>query len=90
MLALDKKPIKNKKAVNRLIKDETIILGLESQIIYITNKTGSLIWKSINGKTTIAEIIEKIADEFSVTRKQAKRDVISFINRLIKHGLIKA
>jgi len=46
------------------------------------NKTGSFIWRLIDGKTTSREIAASVANEFDIPAKQAEEDVLDFLRQL--------
>ena len=75
------------KIVWRIIDGETFILGLEDRNVYTLNNVSTLIWNSINGKTEIKVIIDKIVKEFRISHKEAKQDVNDFICDLEKNKL---
>ena len=56
---------KNKNMVTRKIADETILLPIyrtskEINCIYTLNKSASIVWDMIDGKTTVGEIKDKV------------------------------
>ncbi|MEM1557486.1 MAG: PqqD family protein [Thermoproteota archaeon] len=49
---------------------------------------GSKVWKKIDGKTSIGEIIEWMKKEFMITTKEADVSLSMFLNSLIERKLI--
>lgn len=49
---------------------------------YSANSVGLLILKQIQNGTTLNELLETITKEFSVSREDAERDIVEFINSL--------
>lgn len=78
----------NPKTAYRMIKDEAVIIDLSNSMLYSLNIVASLIWKMIDGKTTIEQIVENIEQEFDVERLVAENDCTEFINDFISKGLI--
>lgn len=52
------------------------------------NETGSLIWELCDGTHTVEEIIEKLAQEYDITKREAEQDVISFLTKSHRFNLI--
>ncbi|MBU1367472.1 MAG: PqqD family protein [Candidatus Omnitrophica bacterium] len=69
---------KNKNMVTRKIADETILLPIyrtskEINCIYTLNKPASIVWDMIDGKTTIADIKDKVLNNgFDLTKGKEK------------------
>ena len=80
--------------VAREIEGELIIVPLVAGIgdmedeLYTVNKTGRLIWKKLDGKLSLNEIAQSIADDFSDSPAEIEDDVVGFINELVKRKII--
>lgn len=46
------------------------------------------IWNWSDGKTTLNQIIRRITEKYYVDEKQAERDTIEFIKRLVEKSLV--
>jgi hypothetical protein len=93
MKELKKVPKKNLRLAWRIIDDEAIVIPLEAQPkkgekIYVFNKTATSIWRLIDGKMSVKNIIEKIIIEYEVNYLKAKLEVIRLIKELYKKNLI--
>jgi hypothetical protein len=80
--------------VTREIAGETIIVPIRKQAedlesIYTLNEIGTTIWGMIDGKTKVSRIIEAIHQNFTVSPKEAAKDVAEFLQSLTKAGLIQ-
>lgn len=53
------------------------------------NETATFIWKLCDGKRTIDQIIQKLMEEYRVSEKRAKRDVLNLIETLLKEKTIE-
>lgn len=85
---------KNSELAWRIIDNETIIIPLDEQSpetekINFLNETATRIWELIDGKNSIKDIIIKICQEYEVEKKEAEKEVVNFINKLLKEKLIK-
>jgi hypothetical protein len=91
---LSQKVIKDQRSVTREIAGETIIVPVRSGVgdldsIYTLNEVGTAVWRLVDGRRTVGEIVTAIADQFDVTREQAERDTLEFIEALRSEGLVR-
>lgn len=89
-----KRFIKENDFVTRNIKDETIIVPVKGDVsdldsIYTLNEVGSLVWKLLDGQTSVSEIVNSVCSEYDITHEEAQKDVIELIDSLEKAGLIR-
>lgn len=73
--------------VARDIAGETILVPIykhsdDINCIYSLNETGSLIWKMLNGKNTIAQVKKQILDEFDGPAEQIDKTLSGFLSDL--------
>jgi hypothetical protein len=78
---------KTRSIVARTIKDEVVLVPIQSNVgdldsVFTLNDVGAFIWGLIDGKKTVEQILERILEEFDVTREQAKRDLTEFLAHL--------
>lgn len=78
---------KNPDVVARVIDDETILLPIfksseEANCIYSLDKTGSVIWKMIDGKKTLGSIKKAILKEFDATPAEVDKEMKKFLKDL--------
>ena len=86
-------PEKNLNLAWRIINGEAIVIPLDAQPeegekIYIFNKTAASIWRLIDGKISVKNIIEKITIEYEVKYLEAKLEVMRLIKDLSEKNLI--
>lgn len=79
--------------VTREFEDETVIVPVRAGVanleaIFTMNAVGSTIWRGIDGRTTVAEIVQTIVREFNVTEGEAGADVAAFVELLKTKGLV--
>jgi hypothetical protein len=87
MNLLDRVYKKNDAMVSRKIGDEFILVPIRQNVgdlesIYTLNETAARIWESIDGKTRVKEIREKIVGEFDVTSEEAEKDLLEHLQQL--------
>lgn len=71
------------------LNGEIAILNPESGLYFSLNEVGSLIWKSISDRCSIAEITEVILEAYDVEPRQAEADTLRLINELNRAGLVQ-
>ncbi len=52
------------------------------------DKLGSFVWKQIDGRTTVAEIVERLRSEFAGTAESAEERIRTFLLMLEKSDLV--
>ena len=85
----DSRPIRN--PAYALQKDKqgwTALVNLDSACGVALNETGLLVWKTIDGTRTVAEIILEIKDQFSDTPPTIDEDMMAILEVLQDAGLI--
>ena len=85
--------IKGADLVTREIAGETIIVPIRNNVgdldsIYTFNELGTLIWQSIDGRTSVGQIVESISRAYDVTPEEASKDTSEFLDSLEEAGLI--
>ncbi len=78
-----------KDALSADLGDEVVILNVSKGIYYGLENVGYLIWKQIERRHTVGEIVLAIVSEFDVDFEQCERDVIELLNELEREGLIE-
>lgn len=78
-----KKPIKNDRLAYKTIGEETIILDTKiNQQVHQLDELASFIWNLCDGEHEVSEIIEKVCQEFEVSKDVAAQDVQEFLREL--------
>jgi len=63
--------------------------GADIDSIFNLNETGTFIWEKIDGRRTVAEIIDLMAADFQVSADQASRDGEEFFAQLLEARAIE-
>lgn len=80
--------------VARKIEDELIIVPLASGIgdmedeLFTLNETGVFIWERLDGKKSLKDLIDEISQEFDAPVDEISKDVIGFVEELLKRGML--
>jgi radical SAM superfamily enzyme YgiQ (UPF0313 family) len=80
---------KSEKTSWRIIDGNVYVLVPESGSIQVLNSVGTRIWKLVNGKMTVEEIVLKICEEFDVEREKGEKDVLKFIRELVNSKMVE-
>ena len=88
MLPLDTIILKNKRVPWRIIEGEAILVKVDSGEVIHLNEVAAEIWRIIDGKRKISEIVDHIQKDFDVDREEAKKDTLEFIQSLSDINLV--
>ena len=88
MLPLDTIILKNERVPWRIIEDEAILVKVDSGEVIHLNEVAAEIWRIIDGKRKISEIVDHVQKDFDVDREQAEKDTLEFIKSLSDINLI--
>ena len=61
---------------------ETALLDADREVVLVLNALGAAVWHLIDGKRSLAAIVEMIAPHFQVDKAQLTEDVRHFIEDL--------
>ncbi len=79
--------------VTRKTGSEYVLVPVTNNIadmnsVYTLNETGAFIWEQIDGKKSIAEIIEAVISEYEISPEEAEKDMMEFIENLSKYLIV--
>lgn len=72
----------------RLIDGEAVIITPADSTMHSLNETGTRIWELLGQNQTVAQVAERIREEFDVTPEVAQKDTLWFVQCLSKKGLV--
>jgi len=81
-------PKKSEDTASRIIDGEAVIVTPQKGVVTVLNETGSGIWQLLDGRNTVEDIINVISSEFSVSREEARKDTLCFIEELIEKDMV--
>jgi rRNA processing protein Krr1/Pno1 len=88
MLPLDTIVSKNERVPWRIIEGEAILVKVDSGEVIHLNEVAAEIWRIIDGKRKISEIVDHIQKDFDVDKEQAEKDTLEFIQSLLNINLV--
>ena len=84
----DTKSIMKKKLNITDLSGEKVMVDFESGKYFLIKGAGNDIWDMIQVETTPGEIIEKLMQEYEVSREECERSVYEFLEQLQKLNFI--
>lgn len=76
--------------VARVVAGETVLLNLASGTYFGLNEVGGRIWHLLEKEgCSLAQVSEKLRQEFAVSAAEAEADVLSLARDLAEHGLLE-
>ena len=73
----------------QVVEGEAVLLDLEGRTILGLNAVASFLWPLLDGRRTVAELGDAVAERFSVTAERARGDVLRFLVDLQGRGLVQ-
>ena len=67
----------------------TIVLPAHAEV-NVLNEFGSAVWDAIDGRSTLAQILDRLLPEYDISREQAEADLLEFVATLQEHGMLSA
>ena len=80
--------------MSREIEGELVIVPIASGVgdledeLYTLNETGREIWRRLDGRRTLAEVVANIAEQFDTPVDIINRDVLGFANELLSRKIL--
>lgn len=80
--------------VFREIGDETILVPVRAGVsemdsLFTFNEVGTVIWKGVENRSSVREIVSAVRAEFEIEPGPAERDVVEFLEVLVERNLIQ-
>lgn len=94
-LLLEARYQKDPNVVSREIAGEQILVPIRKQAadmaaIYVLNETGAQIWRLIDGRRSLADIGDVLAQEYNVRPETVEADLLEIIGKLEELGMLRA
>lgn len=68
---------------------EIVMMSIENGEYYGLDAIGSRIWELIENQKKVSELCDLLIEEFEVGREQCEKDILAFLNEMVKSNLIK-
>ena len=73
----------------RLVGKEVLILHMTLKQYHILNSVAATIWQLCDGETTVDQIADRVADQFSHDRQEVYRDTVESLQGLAAMQLVQ-
>lgn len=70
------------------LDDETILMSIEQGAYYGMEQTARRVWELVEQPRMVADLCRQLAEEYSVEPAVCERDVIDFLEELLKENLV--
>ena len=85
--------IDDQKIISRIIDNQAIIIQLRKRTgtynAFALNHTGTEIWKLLERKSNVQEIIKILSTKFKIDHNRAEKAIKRFMEELLKRKIIK-
>lgn len=71
-------------------QDGAVLLDIHQGLCFSINPVGSKIWQMIKQQHSLDQVIDALADEFSIPKERIHDDVMEFTSTLTANGLLVA
>lgn len=88
ILTGNSKVFRQKNIMFNKLDDEVVMMSINKGEYYGLDSIGSRIWEIINEPIEIKEIVKILLNEYNISEEQCVKDVIAFLEELIKKELI--
>ncbi len=92
--SLDATYVISSDVVARDIEGELIIVPLAAGVgdledeLYTLNETGRAVWERLDGRRTLAEVVEELAVEYEASAEVLRADVLGLVDELLKRKIL--
>ncbi len=70
------------------IADEAVLLHEPTGELHLLNPTGALVWRCLDGRSTVAEIAADIAEVGGVPQDRVVADMVELLTELVAGDLV--
>ena len=84
----DKIFAQNEECPVRSIGEGLVIMAPSGDTTHSLEDLGAFIWKQLDGKKTLQQVLETILDDYDIDQDTARQDLTDFITQMLDAGLI--
>lgn len=71
------------------LQGETVLLNLTTGVYLGLNPIGTRIWRLMESKQSLREVLDAMLQEYDVPEEQLTGDVVSLVDKMRAHGLVE-
>jgi len=79
---------KNPALAWREIENETVIISPDESVMHELNDTGSMVWRSIDGRRNAEALAALLVEQYEVTKEIALADTVALLDELTSRKLL--
>lgn len=93
-VGVDRIYVSSEDIVAREIEGELIIVPLVSGIadmeeeLFTLNETGREIWRRLDGKRKLEDIVKELSTEYNIPPVQIAKDTVGLVEELVRRGIL--
>lgn len=76
------------KVIHTELDTGSALLDVETNTYFLLNKTGALVWDSMQEHRTLDQLCDTVASKFNVSEAECKADVQKLLLELLKKDLV--
>jgi len=81
-------PIRSKEIIWRNLEGEAVLLNPQTGKYFGINEVGCSFWEKVDGKKSIADIIDLLLNEYDVERKTLENDINELVAAMEKQNIV--
>lgn len=81
-------PQQKERVLFQRVKDDVVLLNMETGNYYALNEVGGRVWALCNGKHSVSEIIALVAQEYTAPVETVETDVLALLADLAEEKLL--
>lgn len=75
--------------VSAEVDGEEVVLHLESGVYFGLEGVAARVWELLASPRTLAELVDRVTEEYAVEREACERDLRRFVGDLEREGLVE-
>lgn len=72
----------------RPLCDQFVVINLQESTFHVLNRLGARIWTAVDGRRTIADIVDCLLPDYDIERSQLERDCRDFLAAMQRAGIL--
>ena len=88
-IALTQTLVRQEEILASVMEDEVVMMNLQTDSYYGTNAVGTRIWELLEQPLTVAELCQRLQEEFEVDDETCQQDVLPFLEKIIDEKLVR-
>jgi hypothetical protein len=95
LVTMDSVCLPSEDVVARVIEGEIVIVPIASGIgdaedeLYSLSPTGQAIWEKLDGKMTLGQVAQALAQEYEAAPLEIEGDVLGFASELVRRRILE-